>query len=41
MIKLWNAPRTREWFTGPDRDDYIELDGRWRVMRPNSPSRSG
>lgn len=31
MIKLWNAPRTREWFTGPDRDDYIELDGKWRV----------
>jgi hypothetical protein len=31
MIKLWNAPRTREWFTGPDRDDYVQLDGKWRV----------
>lgn len=31
MIKLWNAPRTREWFTGPDRDDFIQLDGKWRV----------
>lgn len=31
MIKLWNAPRTREWFTGPDRDDFVQLDGKWRV----------
>lgn len=31
MMKLWNAPRTCDWFTGPDRDDYIQLDGKWRV----------
>ncbi|MGH7244818.1 MAG: amidohydrolase family protein [Phycisphaerales bacterium] len=31
MIKLWNAPRTREWFTGADRDDFVQLDGKWRV----------
>lgn len=31
VVKLWNAPRLRELITGPDADDYVQLDGTWRV----------
>lgn len=31
MIKFWNAPRLRDMITGPDADDYIPFDSKWRV----------
>ncbi|MDX2117784.1 MAG: hypothetical protein SFY96_06345 [Planctomycetota bacterium] len=41
MVKLWNAPRLRDWFTGPDRADYVELDGKWRVKAAERASELG
>ncbi len=31
MIKLWNAPRMREYFPDETGKDLTELDGEWRV----------
>jgi hypothetical protein len=31
MIKLWNAPRLREYFPGTEGNDLVEFDGEWRV----------
>jgi hypothetical protein len=41
MVKLWNAPRLRDWFTGEDRADYVELDGKWRVKAAETASELG
>lgn len=31
IVKLWNAPRMREFFPGPAGDDIVPFDSPWRV----------
>jgi hypothetical protein len=33
IVKLWNAPRLREYYNRADARDVVELDGAWRVRQ--------
>ncbi len=41
MIKLWNAPRLREYFPEATGLDLIEFDGEWRVRQVELAERLG
>ncbi len=41
MIKLWNAPRLREFFPGDAGRDMVEFDGAWRVRHVEEAQRLG
>lgn len=33
MMKIWNAPRLRDFFPGPEGADLVTIDGAWRVRQ--------
>ena len=41
MIKLWNAPRLREYFPDATGLDLVEFDGEWRVRQVELAERLG
>jgi hypothetical protein len=41
MIKLWNAPRLREYFPDATGLDLVEFDGHWRVRQVELAERLG
>lgn len=41
IVKLWNAPRLRDFFRGPGAADIVEFDGAWRVKQAELAMRLG
>ena len=41
FAKLWNAPRTREFFPGPEGSSMTQFDGEWRVRHARAAHAQG